>query len=215
MIPTTNLLAFTLVAIPLLLMPGPSVLFVIGRSLSLGRIGGLLSVVGNSMGALASAFAVALGIGYLIAESVIAFTVIKIAGGLYLIYLGIQAIRHRKASAAAGRQRRNQGRRAPVAAAGIPGGGHQPQDGSLLHRGPPAVRRSLGGQRPVAARDHGGVVRLPRADLRQHVGASRQGSLAIGSGAPRSGSNGLSATGGVMMIGLGTASLFVGNGGKE
>ena len=101
MVPTANLLAFALVAIPIILMPGPSVLFVIGRSLSLGKAGGLLSVLGNSLGALVAAVAVAVGVGYIVAESVVVFTIVKIAGAAYLIYLGIQAIRHRKAHAAA------------------------------------------------------------------------------------------------------------------
>ena len=100
MVPAANLLAFALVAIPIILMPGPSVLFVIGRSLSLGKVGGLLSVLGNSLGALVAAVAVALGVGYIVAESVVVFTIVKIAGAAYLIYLGIQAIRHRKAHAA-------------------------------------------------------------------------------------------------------------------
>lgn len=99
MIPTANLVAFALVAIPLILVPGPSVLFVIGRSLSLGRVGGLLSVVGNAIGALVIAIAVAFGVGIVIAQSVVLFTIVKIAGALYLVWLGIQAIRHRRDAA--------------------------------------------------------------------------------------------------------------------
>ena len=96
MIPLANLVAFVLVAIPIILVPGPSVLFVIGRSLSLGRIGGLLSVVGNAIGGLVVVVAVAFGVGILIAQSLVVFTIVKIAGAGYLIYLGIQAIRHRR-----------------------------------------------------------------------------------------------------------------------
>jgi len=96
MIPVESLIAFTLVAIPIILVPGPSVLFVIGRSLSLGRVGGLLSVVGNAIGGFVVVVAVAFGVGVIIAQSVVLFTVVKIAGALYLIYLGVQAIRHRK-----------------------------------------------------------------------------------------------------------------------
>lgn len=99
MIPTANLVAFALVAIPLILVPGPSVLFVIGRSLSLGKVGGLLSVVGNAVGALVIAIAVAFGVGIVIAQSVVLFTIVKIAGALYLVWLGIQAIRHRRGAA--------------------------------------------------------------------------------------------------------------------
>ncbi len=96
MIPLANLVAFSLVAIPLILVPGPSVLFVIGRSLSLGRTGGLLSVAGNALGGLLVVMAVAFGVGVIIAQSVVVFTIVKIAGAGYLIYLGVQAIRHRK-----------------------------------------------------------------------------------------------------------------------
>jgi len=96
MIPLANLVAFVLVAIPIILVPGPSVLFVIGRSLSLGRVGGLLSVVGNAIGGLVVVVAVAFGVGLIIAQSLVVFTIVKIAGAAYLIYLGIQAIRHRR-----------------------------------------------------------------------------------------------------------------------
>lgn len=95
MVPLANLVAFALVAVPIILVPGPTVLFVIGRSLALGRVGGLLSVLGNSIGALVIAIAVAFGVGLVIAQSIVLFTVVKIAGAGYLIYLGVQAIRHR------------------------------------------------------------------------------------------------------------------------
>lgn len=95
------MLAFALIALPFAVLPGPSVLFVIGRSLSLGRTGGLLSVVGNATGALVNAVAVAVGVGFVIAQSAVLFTAIKIAGALYIVYLGIQSIRHRNDAASA------------------------------------------------------------------------------------------------------------------
>jgi threonine/homoserine/homoserine lactone efflux protein len=101
MLPLPNLLAFLAAAIVLVIMPGPTVLFVVGRSLSLGRRGGLLSVVGNALGLVPIVVAVAFGVGALIAESVVIFTIIKYVGAAYIIYLGIQAIRHRKRVAAA------------------------------------------------------------------------------------------------------------------
>ena len=100
MVPLENLLGFTAAAVVLIVIPGPSVLFTIGRSLALGRVGGLLSVLGNALGVVPLAAAVALGVGALVAQSVALFTVIKIVGALYLVYLGVQAIRHRRASAA-------------------------------------------------------------------------------------------------------------------
>lgn len=94
---TDSLLAFSLASVVLIAIPGPSVLFVIGRSLSLGRRGGLWSVVGNELGALLPAAAVALGVGSVVAQSIALFTIVKLLGAAYLGYLGIQAIRHRRA----------------------------------------------------------------------------------------------------------------------
>jgi threonine/homoserine/homoserine lactone efflux protein len=101
MVPVENLWAFVAASVVLIVIPGPSVLFVIGRSLALGRVGGLLSVVGNALGMVPLVAAVALGVGALVAQSVVIFTIIKFAGALYLVYLGIQAIRHRADAAAA------------------------------------------------------------------------------------------------------------------
>jgi threonine/homoserine/homoserine lactone efflux protein len=100
MVPPENLLAFTLAAFVLIVIPGPSVLFTIGRALALGRIGGLLSVVGNALGLLPVIGLVALGVGGIVAQSVVLFTIVKVAGAAYLIYLGVQAIRHRGRAAA-------------------------------------------------------------------------------------------------------------------
>jgi len=94
--PIGTLLAFSLASLVLIAIPGPSVLFVVGRSLALGRRGGLLSVLGNELGAVPLLAAVALGVGSIVAESVPVFTVVKVAGAAYLVWLGIQAIRHRK-----------------------------------------------------------------------------------------------------------------------
>lgn len=99
MVPLENLLAFTLAALVLIVIPGPSVLFTIGRALALGRIGGLLSVLGNALGLLPIIGLVALGVGGIVARSAVLFTAVKIVGALYLAYLGIQAIRHRHRAA--------------------------------------------------------------------------------------------------------------------
>lgn len=93
--PGANLAAFALAAAVLIAVPGPSVLFVIGRSLSAGRRVGLLTVLGNALGMLPQVLAVAAGVGALLAQSVVAFTVLKTVGALYLVHLGVQAIRHR------------------------------------------------------------------------------------------------------------------------
>jgi threonine/homoserine/homoserine lactone efflux protein len=96
MVPLSNLLAFALAAVILIAVPGPSVLFVIGRSLALGWKGGVLTVLGNAAGQLVQVAAVALGVGIVVAQSVILFSAVKLAGAAYLVYLGIKAIRHRR-----------------------------------------------------------------------------------------------------------------------
>ena len=100
MLPLPHLLAFLTAAVVLVVMPGPTVLFVAGRSLALGRRGGLLSVLGNSLGLFPIVAAVSFGVGAIVAESVVVFTILRFAGAAYLIYLGVQAIRHRKRHAA-------------------------------------------------------------------------------------------------------------------
>lgn len=91
------LVAFSIASLILVVVPGPSVLFVIGRSLSHGRRGGVFSVLGNELGSLPLVAAVALGVGTVVAQSAVLFTVIKMLGAAYLIYLGVLAIRHRRA----------------------------------------------------------------------------------------------------------------------
>lgn len=91
------LAAFAVASLIIVVIPGPSVLFVIGRSLSHGRRGGVLSVLGNEFGALPLVVAVALGVGAIVAQSILVFTVVKTLGAAYLVYLGVLAIRHRRA----------------------------------------------------------------------------------------------------------------------
>lgn len=98
MVPTEHLLAFTLTTLVLVVIPGPSVLFAVGRALSVGRRAALLTVVGNATGVYVQVVAVALGLGAVVASSITVFTVVKLVGAAYLIYLGVQAIRHRHAS---------------------------------------------------------------------------------------------------------------------
>ena len=99
MIPLDTLLAFVLASVILIVIPGSSVLFAIGRSIALGRRAGVLSVVGNTLGTVPVVVAVAFGVGAVVASSVVAFTIIKLVGAAYLVWLGVQAIRHRSAHA--------------------------------------------------------------------------------------------------------------------
>jgi threonine/homoserine/homoserine lactone efflux protein len=93
---TSQLLAFALLSFVLIIVPGPNVLFVISRSLVLGRAAGVGTALGGQLGVYMQVAAVALGIGALVERSVTLFTVLKLAGAAYLMYLGVQALRHRK-----------------------------------------------------------------------------------------------------------------------
>jgi threonine/homoserine/homoserine lactone efflux protein len=101
MLPTTHLLAFTITALVLIAIPGPSVLFTVSRAIALGRVAGVATVAGNTTGAFTQVVLVAFGLGPLVERSVALFTVLKLAGAGYLVFLGVQAIRHRHSLAEA------------------------------------------------------------------------------------------------------------------
>lgn len=93
---THQLVAFGIAAFVLIAIPGPSVLFVIGRALAHGRATALLSVLGNSLGLLVVLVLVAFGLGAVVAGSSTVFLVLKVAGAAFLVWLGVQAFRHRR-----------------------------------------------------------------------------------------------------------------------
>ncbi len=92
----STLLAFAVASAIIIAIPGPSVLFTIGRALSAGRREALLTVLGNAFGILTQICALAVGLGPLIAASATAYTLLKLVGAGYLVWLGIQAIRDRR-----------------------------------------------------------------------------------------------------------------------
>src|SRR4051794_12453574 len=92
---TGQLLGFGVTALVIIAIPGPSVVFVVARALSYGRAVALLSVLGNTTGLAVAMVLVALGLGTVVADSVVVFTVVKLAGAAYLVWLGLQALRHR------------------------------------------------------------------------------------------------------------------------
>ncbi len=95
MLSTDRLLAFSAMSFLLIVIPGPSVLFVIGRALAQGRRAALTTVAGNTLGAYLLVVAVALGVGSVVERSAIVFTALKLLGAGYLVYLGIRAVRQR------------------------------------------------------------------------------------------------------------------------
>ncbi len=99
-----NLSLFISAALVLLLIPGPAVLFIIGRSMAQGRLAGLVSDVGIHSATLVHVLAAALGLSAILASSALAFGMVKYAGAAYLVWLGLRRIFGREA--ASGQQAR-------------------------------------------------------------------------------------------------------------
>jgi len=99
--PADRLLTFAVTSLVLIVIPGPSVLFTIGRALSIGRRGAIRSVLGNATGCYLQVGAVAVGVGALVERSSELYLAIKYVGAAYLVVLGVQAFRHRRALAGA------------------------------------------------------------------------------------------------------------------
>jgi threonine/homoserine/homoserine lactone efflux protein len=83
---------FVAAALALLLVPGPAVVYVVARSVSGGRLTGLVSVLGIELGTLTHVAFAAAGLSAIVASSVVAFSVVKWLGAAYLVYLGLKQI---------------------------------------------------------------------------------------------------------------------------
>ena len=101
MISAGQLAGFVLASLILIVIPGPGVLFVVGRALAHGRRTALATACGHALGNYVVAACVAVGLGALLQRSASVFVVVKLAGALYLVWLGVQAVRHRKSLAEA------------------------------------------------------------------------------------------------------------------
>jgi threonine/homoserine/homoserine lactone efflux protein len=111
MIIPSRLPEYFVAAMVIILAPGPSVLFVIARAIAWGRKTAIFTVAGNVTGAFSLSVFVALGLGPILQRSELAYIAVQWAGGLYLIYLGFDAIRKRAIHAA---DMTNQGDIAPT-----------------------------------------------------------------------------------------------------
>jgi threonine/homoserine/homoserine lactone efflux protein len=101
MISSGQLLGYAIASFLIIVVPGPGVLFVIGRALAHGRRTAIATAVGHAGGNYVVAVCVAVGLGTLLERSAQVFLAVKLAGALYLVWLGVQAIRHRQALAEA------------------------------------------------------------------------------------------------------------------
>jgi threonine/homoserine/homoserine lactone efflux protein len=98
---SAHLLAYIAAVVVVIAIPGPSVLFTISRALTVGRQAAIFTVIGNAAGCCLQVAAISFGLGALLAKAAVVVTILKLAGAVYLVILGIQAIRHRHAMAEA------------------------------------------------------------------------------------------------------------------
>jgi threonine/homoserine/homoserine lactone efflux protein len=95
MIGGSHLVDFLVASMLIIIVPGPSVLFTLARGVAWGRAVAVLTVLGNSLGTLVLSLVIALGLGPLLSRSHAFSVVLQLAGGLYLLWLGYEALRHR------------------------------------------------------------------------------------------------------------------------
>jgi threonine/homoserine/homoserine lactone efflux protein len=86
----STLVLFCPAALVLLIVPGPSVLYIVTRSIDQGRRAGLISVLGTHLGSLVHVAAAAVGLSALIVSSALAFSAVKYLGAAYLVWLGVR-----------------------------------------------------------------------------------------------------------------------------
>ena len=166
---------FALAALVLIMMPGPDQALITRNALVGGRGGGLLTMVGGVAGLTVHATAAALGLSALLVASATAFTVLKIVGACYLLWLAVQMLRsaaHTRREPEGEHQRRDRAPSDGLPGAGLPVERAQPQGRALLRHLPAAVpvRRHR-----LTACPGAGAVRGLRADLPRLVRAVRRG----------------------------------------
>src|SRR5689334_23133439 len=94
MLTTPQILAFLATALVLTATPGPDNLMVLSMGMSRGRRAGVAFGLGCALGCLSHTLLAVIGVGALVAASPLAFTLLKVAGGVYLVWMGVQAWRH-------------------------------------------------------------------------------------------------------------------------
>ena len=205
---TSSLLVFFSAALVLLMIPGPAVFYIVGRSIGHGRSAGLVSALGIAVGSLVHTAAAAVGLSALLMSSALAFSAVKYLGAAYLIYLGIQKISRDEPFALEGDAPRVKA----VAdfRAGHCGQRAQSEVGAIFLRVPAAIRRSR-------ARARGSADSVPRHVCSRFMGLTSDSTWALTSGTvaglfrrnPRAMRTQRYVSGG-MLISLGVATAFAG-----
>ena len=107
-------MSFCLTAAVIVILPGPSVMFVVSRALAVGRPGAVAAAAGDSLGQTVQGLLAAFGVGALIAESELLYTVIKFGGAIYLVAMGASTLRHRGVAASGTDAEGGSGRRSEL-----------------------------------------------------------------------------------------------------
>ena len=87
-----SFIAFLIAAIVLAITPGPGIAYVVARTVAGGRAEGLASCFGTGLGGMLHVLAAALGLSLIVAQSAVAFSLVKYLGAAYLIYLGVRLL---------------------------------------------------------------------------------------------------------------------------
>ena len=209
MFSTGQLLGFALASLVLIVVPGPGVLFIVGRALAHGRRTAVATALRARRRQLRGGGVRGRGAGHGAGAVGQAFIIVKIAGALYLIWLGVHAIRQRKTLAeamevAAPRRGRVAGR----AGRGV-GGSHQPQGVHPVRRDPAAVREPDGRARTRADAGAGPGLGGHRGDLGLLWGFAASAVRAWFAQSPRRVEM-VGGVGGLAMIGVGVTVALTG-----
>jgi threonine/homoserine/homoserine lactone efflux protein len=95
-----SFIAFLIAATVLAITPGPGIAYVVARTVAGGRAEGLASCIGTGIGGMLHVLAAAVGLSILVAQSALAFTVVKVVGAAYLVYLGVRMLLRKQADVA-------------------------------------------------------------------------------------------------------------------
>lgn len=198
---TDRVAAFVALAFLVIVVPGLSVLFVVGRAVTLGRRAALATVLGNAAGEYLQLALVAFGLGLVVERSEAAFTVVKLAGAAYLVWLGLESLRKRKALADALARPSTPGHPGRAARQGLIVGATHPKStvffAAVLPQFVDPARGSLTGQMLVL-----GLLFLAIAVLSDGAWALAAGSARRWLVRSRRGREALHAGSGAVMIGL-------------
>jgi len=104
--PDTNLLLFVTASLALIVVPGPDMIFILTRGVSQGRPAGLVSAAGVCSGNLVHTAFATVGLSAILAQSAVAFSMVKYAGAAYLVYLGVRTILDKEGFASPGHAER-------------------------------------------------------------------------------------------------------------